>query len=220
MAAPEPTSPSTDGRDASPPPPMTASEKMAARLGKDPAAERRRQEAAAVIRDAELAKERVRDRALAVIGPAIGAALYFFVAANPINPLTILHQLSAESPTPEAVAASNRPTVMEFYADWCGVCREGAAGLFELESRYGPDVNFVVINAGDEANAALVDKWGVDGVPRLVLLDRRGEVLTNFIGGVPKEILAEDIVAMLDEKPLPNLGLDMASLLGGGEDDY
>jgi len=202
-----------------PPRPLTASEIMATRLGRDPVEERSRQEAAAAIRDAALAKERRRDRTLAVIGPAIGAALYFLVAANPVSPLTILHQLDASSPSPEAVAASNRPTVMEFYADWCAACRDGAAGLSLLEARYAPDVNFVVVDAANEANAALVDKWGVDGIPRLVLLDRRGAVLTNFIGGVPKEILAEDIDAMLSGKPLPNLGLDMSSIMGGGDDD-
>ncbi|OSX73179.1 hypothetical protein BU14_0371s0013 [Porphyra umbilicalis] len=216
-----PAPPPTDGEPPpSPPRPLTASELVAARLGRDPAAERRRQEAAAAIRDAALAKERTRDRTLAVIGPAIGAALYFLVAANPVSPLTILHQLDASSPTPEAVAASNRPTVMEFYADWCAACRDGAAGLSLLEARYAPDVNFVLVDAANEANAALVDKWGVDGIPRLVLLDRRGAVLTNFIGGVPKEILAEDIDAMLSGKPLPNLGLDMSSIMGGGDDDY
>lgn len=192
---------------------------MAARLGKDPEAERRRQEAAAVVRDAALAKDMRRDRTLAVVGPLMGAVAYFVVAANPVNPLTILHALAASSPTPEVVAASNRPTVMEFFADWCGVCREGAAGLSELEARYGPDVNFVVVDASDEANAAIVDQWAVDGIPRLVLLDRKGEVLTNFIGKVPKEIIAEDIDAMLAGEPLPNKGLDMASVLVG-DDDY
>lgn len=215
----EPPPPVTDGGDAPPSRPLSASEAMAARLGKDPVAERRRQEAAAVVRDAALAKDMRRDRTLAVVGPLIGAVAYFVVAANPVNPLTILHAMAASSPTPEVVAASNRPTVMEFFADWCGVCREGAAGLSELEARYGPDVNFVVVDASDEANAAIVDQWAVDGIPRLVLLDRKGDVLTNFIGKVPKEILAEDIDAMLAGEPLPNKGLDMASLLVG-DDDY
>lgn len=214
----EPPPHATDGGDAPPARPLSASEAMAARLGKDPAEERRRQEAAATIRDAELAKELRRDRMLAVVGPLLGAVAYFVVAANPVSPLTILHALAASSPTPEVVAASDRPTVMEFFADWCGVCREGAAGLSELESRYGPDVNFVVVDASDEANAAMVDEWGVDGIPRLVLLDRKGQVLTNFIGKVPKEIIAEDIVAMLAGKPLPNKGLDLASVMGGADD--
>ncbi|GAB0492036.1 hypothetical protein MMPV_003295 [Pyropia vietnamensis] len=191
---------------------------MTIRLGRDPEAERRRQEAAAVVRDAALAKDMRRDRTLAVVGPLLGAIAYFVVAANPINPLTILHALAASSPSPEVVAASNRPTVMEFFADWCGVCRDGAMGLSELEAQYGPDVNFVVVDAADEANAALVDKWGVDGIPRLVLLDRKGDVLTNFIGKVPKEILAEDIDAMLAGKPLPNKGLDMESVMEGADD--
>lgn len=214
----EPPPPTTSGGDAPPVRSLSASEAMAARLGKDPAAERRRQEAAAVIRDAELAKVFRRDRTLAVVGPLIGAVAYFVVAANPVNPLTILHALAASSPTPEVVAASNRPTVMEFFADWCGVCREGAAGLSELEARYGPDVNFVVVDASDEANAAVVDEWGVDGIPRLILLDRKGAVLTNFVGKVPKEIIAEDIEAMLAGAPLPNKGLDLASVMGGADD--
>jgi len=77
--------------------------------------------------------------------------------------------------------ASQVSEVMEFYTDWCHVCKE-----FEPVWRAGQakvsGVSFRTYNAEDQSNASLVLKYNVKAYPTLVYLDRSGNVLKNMAG--------------------------------------
>ena len=71
--------------------------------------------------------------------------------------------------------------VLEFYTDWCHVCKEFEPVWSSTQSKVS-GVQFHRYNAEDASNAALVQKYNVHAYPTLVYLDRSGNVLKNSAG--------------------------------------
>jgi thiol-disulfide isomerase/thioredoxin len=71
--------------------------------------------------------------------------------------------------------------ILEFYTDWCGVCKQFLPSWEAAETKFR-SVRFQRYNAEDPANEALVKKYTVKGYPTLVYLDKSGNVLTNMSG--------------------------------------
>jgi thiol-disulfide isomerase/thioredoxin len=71
--------------------------------------------------------------------------------------------------------------VLEFYTDWCHVCKEFEPVWSETQRRVN-GVQFHSYNAEDGSNSVLVQKYNVHAYPTLVYLDRSGKVLKNMAG--------------------------------------
>lgn len=124
--------------------------------------------------------------------------------------ITLLRAMARDSPDLRDALVSGRPTVIDFYADWCTLCREMAPRVARLErdARYGEAINFVTVDGGAAAAAPLVELFGVDGIPHLAFVSARGEVLTALIGLVPRDVLAEQFDALKAGTTLPYVGFD------------
>ena len=117
---------------------------------------------------------------------------------------------------PLPVALRNgRPTVVDFYADWCENCMVMAPRVAALERQYGERVNFVTLNGDDPLgdNDALVSLFRVDGIPHFAFISGNGDVETALIGDVPVAVFAAELNALLESSgpllhPLPYLGYD------------
>lgn len=71
--------------------------------------------------------------------------------------------------------------VLEFYTDWCGVCKQFAPTFEEAKSRFS-QVRFEQLNAEDPANERLVTRYGIKAYPTLVYLDGSGNVIRSQSG--------------------------------------
>ena len=91
------------------------------------------------------------------------------------------------------VLKSNKPVLVDFYADWCGPCKQIAPILEQLSAENG-GVKIVKINI--DASPELAAKFSVRSIPNLLLF-RDGDVIAQKIGGAPKSELVKWINASL-----------------------
>eukprot|EP00195_Chlamydomonas_chlamydogama_P017252 CAMPEP_0202901860 /NCGR_PEP_ID=MMETSP1392-20130828/15023_1 /ASSEMBLY_ACC=CAM_ASM_000868 /TAXON_ID=225041 /ORGANISM="Chlamydomonas chlamydogama, Strain SAG 11-48b" /LENGTH=394 /DNA_ID=CAMNT_0049588503 /DNA_START=49 /DNA_END=1233 /DNA_ORIENTATION=+ len=96
----------------------------------------------------------------------------------------------------EALVASGKPTVVDFYAPWCGKCRQIGPFLDELVAKY-PGVTFAKVDTTDEALQPLSSELGVKALPAFKFF-KGGKEVEQVIGYKKKPV--EDAVAKLAGK--------------------
>lgn len=142
----------------------------------------------------------------------VAVSLFFLEKLDPNAGGNLLRFLQANS-SPQAVVGMNeRPSFVEFSASWCDNCKHMAQSVYELENVYSDRVNFVVVDGDDPINSDIVDRYGVDGIPQFSMVDKNGKVKANLIGRIPKEILVDDLEALIGENTLPFPGLTSEEL--------
>jgi len=71
---------------------------------------------------------------------------------------------------------SSKPMLVDFFADWCGPCKQLAPIMDELEKKYHGQVIFKRVNVDDEA--ALAQEFGIEAIPTLMFITPRGEYVS------------------------------------------
>ena len=83
---------------------------------------------------------------------------------------------------PEIAFKNNKPTFLEFYAEWCEVCKEMAPKVSALKEEYEKDINFVFLNVDNQKWDNYIRKFEVNGIPQVNVFDKRGNLISTFIG--------------------------------------
>lgn len=89
--------------------------------------------------------------------------------------------------------ASNKPLLIDFYADWCGPCKMIAPVLEELSKQFAGQVEIVKVNVDQED---LGREYGVMSIPNLVAF-KDGKVAKQVVGFQPKPMLEQLIQSIL-----------------------
>ena len=134
-----------------------------------------------------------------------------------LHPQAPLEQLARRSPELAVALASGRPTVAEFYADWCESCRAMAPAMAAVEARHRGALNVVMLNVDNPRWLPEIERYAVNGIPQLEFFSADGRNVGRAIGARSAAELEQLSTALLTDAPLPALaGVGALSDLGSG----
>jgi thiol-disulfide isomerase/thioredoxin len=107
------------------------------------------------------------------------------------------------STSPEIALSNGKPTLTEFYANWCTSCQAMAPDLAKVKKEYANSVNFVMLNVDNTKWLPEILRYRVDGIPHFVFSNQKGEAIAQTIGEQPRSILEANLEALITDKPLP-----------------
>ena len=90
------------------------------------------------------------------------------------------------------VMKSQKPTIVDFWAEWCGPCKQIGPILEEISDEMSNEVTIAKHNIDEEPNTPT--KFGVRGIPTMLLF-KDGELKSTKVGATPKS----DIVSWIKE---------------------
>lgn len=94
----------------------------------------------------------------------------------------------------EIALKSDKPVMVDFWAEWCGPCRMVGPVVEELANEYGDKAVIGKVNVDNNPQTAM--KYGIRSIPTILFL-KNGEVVDRSVGAVPKNMLAGKLDAQL-----------------------
>ena len=145
-----------------------------------------------------------RLRNLLIVLVAVLLSLAVFIGLRTETGSATLATIAKDSVPLEVALTNGKPTLMEFYANWCSSCQAMAPDIAALEQEYGDRVNFVMLNVDNTKWLPEVLSYRVDGIPHFVFLGQDGQAVAQTIGKQPRSIMADNLIALAAGEALPH----------------
>jgi thiol:disulfide interchange protein len=147
------------------------------------------------------ANNSVRNTIIAIAAVILSIAL--FLGLQTQHNSSSLESQVKQSTALDVALNNNKPTLTEFYADWCTSCQAMAGDLAQIKQSYGDRVNFVMLNVDNTKWLPEMLRYRVDGIPHFLFMNAQGEAIAQAIGEQPKAIVEANLDALIANNPLP-----------------
>lgn len=144
---------------------------------------------------------RIRNLLIALAAISLSVAIFFGFQTQASS---VSLEAQAEQSTSLTVALTNgKPTLTEFYANWCTSCQAMAPELAIIKEKYAKSVNFVMLNVDNNKWLPEILRYRVDGIPHFVFLNATGEALAQTLGEQPLSVMEANLDALVANQTLP-----------------
>ena len=92
------------------------------------------------------------------------------------------------------VLQSDKVTLIDFWAEWCGPCRAIAPSVEELAKEY--EGKAIIGKVDVDNNPGISARYGIRNIPTILFI-KNGEIVDKQVGAVPKSVLEEKLKAQL-----------------------
>ncbi len=153
------------------------------------------------VESSEMAK-RVRNFVVVAIASILSIAIVLGLQTR--SPAASLSEMAEAAVPLDTALANGKPTLIEFYANWCTSCQAMAPSIAQLKTDYASKVNFVMLNVDNTKWLPEMLNYRVDGIPHFEFLSAEGFEKGAAIGEMPQVILAENLDALVKKRALPH----------------
>jgi thioredoxin 1 len=92
------------------------------------------------------------------------------------------------------VLANSKPVIVDYWAEWCGPCRQVAPVLEEIASEYGDKIDVVKLNIDENPNVST--RYRIMAIPTMSVF-QNGEVVKQIVGAKPKAALLRELAEFI-----------------------
>ena len=98
---------------------------------------------------------------------------------------------------PDIAFTNGKPTYLEFYAEWCEICKKMAPEVTELKKDFDDEMNFVFLNVDNPKWDKFIRKFKVNGIPQINIIDSNANLQSTFTGLQEEKTLKDAITNLL-----------------------
>ena len=122
----------------------------------------------------------------------------FFFKNNIFESTLQLKKFGNLSVDPEIAFTNGKPTYLEFYAEWCEICKEMAPEVAELKKDFDDKINFVFLNVDNPKWDKFIKEFKVNGIPQINIIDANANLLATLTGFQEENTIEQSLKYLIE----------------------